>query len=160
MTLYKSLASTYNKDLQEDKRFLFDSFDQTINCLKITSKVIQTLTINADRMLASCSQDMLATDLAEYLVRRKVPFREAHHAVGKAVLLAENRQCPLSSLSLQDFKNCHSQFGEEICKKEWWDFQKSVESRSVFGGTSRAAVSDQISQLEGELEKFETTISK
>ncbi len=71
---YKGLPSTYNKDLQEDKEPVFDAIDTLSGCVQITSGVLSTLTINAEKMRGALSKDMLATDLAEYLVRKGVLF--------------------------------------------------------------------------------------
>lgn len=143
----KALPSTYNKDLQEDKQTMFESLDTTAACLTIAAKVIDSLTIDAAQMQSNLSQDMLATDLAEYLVRKGVPFREAHHAAGSVVRLAESRGCLMSELSLQDFRSISTSFDADVRKADWWDYQRSVESRSVTGGTAEAAVRKQIKLL-------------
>jgi argininosuccinate lyase len=144
LTTYKALPSTYNKDLQEDKRAMFDSIDTAAACLNIADKVLSTLTINEQRMRDRLSQDMLATDLAEYLVRKGVPFRDAHHAAGAVVRLAESRGCLISELSLQDYRAISNSFDADVCRVDWWDFERSVESRSVAGGTAESAVRKQI----------------
>jgi argininosuccinate lyase len=108
--------------------------------------------VNAARMRASLSEDMLATDLAEYLVRKgvidflkKVPFRETHHISGQAVQLAESRGCSLSDLTLQDLKSLHNLFDSDVY--EVWDFERSIEQRCSVGGTSRKTVLLQTKQL-------------
>lgn len=145
MMTMKGLPSTYNKDMQEDKEPLFDAVDTMSGSLQITSGVLSTLTIYPNKMKASLSPDMLATDLAEYLVRKGVPFRETHHYSGSAVRLAESRSCPLSSLSLADLKGLHSSFEADVA--DVWDFEASVEKRCTAGGTSRKTVMAQIEKL-------------
>jgi argininosuccinate lyase len=144
MTL-KGLPSSYNKDLQEDKEPLFDAVDTLAATLQIACGVISTLRPNADRLRGALASEMLATDLAEYLVRKGVPFRETHHIAGAAVALAEGRGVPLSALTVADLQGLHPAFSEDVVKV--WDFEQSVESRDVTGGTSRRAVLAQIAIL-------------
>jgi argininosuccinate lyase len=144
MTL-KGLPSTYNKDLQEDKEPLFDAVDTLAATLQIALGVISTLTPNAERMRAALASEMLATDLAEYLVRKGVPFRETHHIAGAAVALAEKRGIELSALTVSDLQALHPAFEDDVVKV--WDFEQSVEQRDATGGTSRRAVLAQIEQL-------------
>ncbi|KAJ1564237.1 argininosuccinate lyase, partial [Cladochytrium tenue] len=96
MMTVKGLPSTYNKDLQEDKEPLFDAVTTVSGCVQILSGVLATLAVRPASMLGALSPDMLATDLADHLVRRGVPFRETHHVAGRAVALAEQRGAPLS----------------------------------------------------------------
>ncbi|KAJ2078324.1 argininosuccinate lyase [Coemansia sp. RSA 988] len=145
MMTYKGLPSTYNKDMQEDKEPMFDAVDTLSGSLQITAAVVATLKINADKMRGSLTADMLATDLAEYLVRKGVPFRETHHISGAAVKMAEDRSCQISDLSVADLKTLHPSFEDDALQT--WDFEKSVDRRSSIGGTSRATVKAQISQL-------------
>ena len=88
---------------------------------------------------------MLATDLAEYLVRRGVPFRETHHVAGAAVKLAEDRGVGLWDLTVHDLKGLHAQFDDDVIQV--WDYEKSVESRNVPGGTSRSSQTEQITNI-------------
>jgi argininosuccinate lyase len=144
MTL-KGLPSTYNKDLQEDKEPLFDAVDTLSATLQIACGVISTLTPNAARLRAALATEMLATDLAEYLVRKGVPFRETHHIAGAAVALAERRGVELAALTVADLHALHPAFTEDVMQV--WDFEQSVERRDATGGTSRRAVLAQIAQL-------------
>jgi argininosuccinate lyase len=112
LTLVKGLPLTYNRDLQEDKPPVFDSFDQTALCLDVLAGVVGGLKVNAGRCAAAVGDPaLLATDLAEYLVRKGVPFREAHHAVGAVVLLAEQHSVRLDSLTLEQVQSVHAAFG-------------------------------------------------
>ncbi|CAG8534910.1 9207_t:CDS:2 [Acaulospora morrowiae] len=142
---YKGIPSTYNKDLQEDKEPLFDAVDTLSGSLQITAGVLSTLTIHPENMKKNLSIDMLATDVAEYLVRKGVPFRETHHVAGAAVRTAEERNTTMANLSLSDFQQLHAAFDSDIT--EIWDFEKSIENRSSLGGTSKATVLEQVHKL-------------
>ncbi|KAJ3345411.1 argininosuccinate lyase [Entophlyctis luteolus] len=144
MTL-KGTPSTYNKDLQEDKEPLFDSVDTIVGCLQIMTGVLSTLTINKEKMLQGLSMDMLATDIAEYLVRKKVPFRETHHIAGRAIRMAEERKVAVNQLTEADFKSLHPAFGSDIV--DLWDYERSIETRNAPGGTAKSSVLAQIQKL-------------
>jgi argininosuccinate lyase len=114
LTLTKGLALTYNRDLQEDKPPLFDSFDQLTLCLEVLAALVPGIRVNAARCAAATvDPGLLATDLADYLVRRAVPFREAHHAVGRLVRLAERQGVPLDGLALGQARSVHPAFGRD-----------------------------------------------
>ncbi|KAJ7774708.1 argininosuccinate lyase [Mycena metata] len=150
MTL-KGLPSTYNKDLQEDKEPLFDSVDNISASLKIAEGVIATMDVHADKMRKALTMDVLATDLADYLVRKGIPFRETHHVSGRAVALAESRKCQLNELTLADFKSLNENFAEDI--HSVFNFEASVERRQSIGGTSIKMVERQVSVLREVLSK-------
>jgi argininosuccinate lyase len=145
MVTLKGLPSAYDKDLQEDKEPLFDAVDTLAGALQITAGVLATATVNQERMNAALATEMLATDLADYLVRKGVPFRETHHIAGAAVRLAEERQIALSALSLADLQALHPAFEEDVMNV--WDPGVSVEKRNVVGGTSLNSVQAQIDRL-------------
>ncbi|CAE6490160.1 unnamed protein product [Rhizoctonia solani] len=149
MTL-KGLPSTYNKDLQEDKEPLFDSVDNVSASLRIAEGVIATLNVNAENMRAALTMDMLATDLADYLVRKGTPFRETHHISGRAVALAESLGVQLSDLTLEQYKKLSPKFDEDVVSV--FDFERSVEQRNAIGGTSRQTVERQVAVLRKALE--------
>jgi len=151
MMSLKGLPSTYNKDLQEDKEPLFDTVDTVSAALKIAEGVIATLEVNASAMSGALqeSSDMLATDLADYLVRKGIPFRETHHISGRAVALAESRKCSLSDLTLQDFKSLSDKFDEDV--KTVFDFENSVQARCSIGGPHKTMVERQIDVLRAAL---------
>ncbi|EKM82773.1 hypothetical protein AGABI1DRAFT_111353 [Agaricus bisporus var. burnettii JB137-S8] len=148
---YKGLPSTYNKDLQEDKEPLFDAVDNVSASLKIAEGVIATLTVHPERMRQALTMDVLATDLADYLVRKGVPFRETHHISGRAVALAESRGCQISDLSFGDYETLSEKFSEDIHKV--FDFEASVERRESIGGTSKKMVERQVQVLRDVLAK-------
>ncbi|KAL0947029.1 hypothetical protein HGRIS_013172 [Hohenbuehelia grisea] len=149
MTL-KGLPSTYNKDLQEDKEPLFDSVDNVSASLRIAEGVVATMEVHADKMRQALTMDVLATDLADYLVRKGIPFRETHHISGRAVALAESRRCSLNELTLADFKGLNEKFGDDIL--DVFDFEASVERRESIGGTSRKMIDRQVAVLRSALQ--------
>jgi len=146
LVLLKSLPRAYNKDLQEDKEPLFDAVKTLRGCLAIAAGVLATLKLNPDKMMAELVPEMLATDLAEYLVRKGVPFRDTHHVAGAAVKLAEDRQAPLNTLTVKDLKGLHPKFEDDV--KSVWEYKTSVDSRNAPGGTSRLTVLAQIDAME------------
>jgi argininosuccinate lyase len=153
MTTLKGLPTSYNKDLQEDKEPLFDAVDNLSGSLQIACGVLSTLTPNPSALQAALSTEMLATDLADYLVRKGVPFRETHHVAGAAVRMAEVQGIPLAELELEDLQKLHTAFAEDVAGV--WEFEQSVERRDVAGGTSRRAVLAQIEELRGWLRETE-----
>jgi argininosuccinate lyase len=115
LVLVKGLPLTYNRDLQEDKPPVFDSHDQTVLCLQVLAGTFAGMKVNRDRCATAVADPaLLATDLADYLVRQGVPFREAHHAVGAVVRLAERKQVALDRLSLAEVQAVHAAF-----KADW-----------------------------------------
>jgi argininosuccinate lyase len=145
MATLKGLPTTYNKDLQEDKEPLFDAIHSVSSSLQIACGVISTMTPNQAALRAALSTELLATDLAEYLVRKGVPFRETHHVAGAAVRMAEVQAVPLSELTLEDLLTLHHAFEADVMQV--WNFEQSVEQRDAAGGTSRRAVLEQIGKL-------------
>ena len=148
MTL-KGLPRTYNRDLQEDKEPLFAAVDTWSQSLQITAGALLSLALNKERMKESLDEFMLATDLAEHLVRYGVPFREAHEIVGGVVKQAEAEGLQLSGLSDTAWRELHPAFAEGVM--DVLDFTASVESRDVIGGTSRRAVLEQVSILKSRM---------
>jgi argininosuccinate lyase len=114
ITLSKGLPLTYNRDMQEDKELLFDSTKQFRRCLEILPALLRHCAFNRERLLKACEDGYMdATALAEYLVRKGIPFRQAHHVVGKLVQLAEERGCTLGDLRASDRKAAHSLLTED-----------------------------------------------
>uniref|UniRef100_A0A8C7V931 Argininosuccinate lyase n=1 Tax=Oncorhynchus mykiss TaxID=8022 RepID=A0A8C7V931_ONCMY len=150
MTL-KGLPSTYNKDLQEDKEAMFDCFDTVHAVLQVTTGVVSTLKINPSVMEAALSPDMLATDLAYYLVRKGVPFRDAHGISGKAVFLAESKSIPLNQLTVEDLRTASPLFSSDVSAV--WDYSSSVEQYSAPGGTAKSSVAAQVEHMRTWLKK-------
>lgn len=142
----KSIPSTYNKDMQEDKEPLFDTLTTVKNSVSIATGVISTLNIKEENMKSALTMDMLATDLADYLVRKGVPFRETHHISGECVSFAEkNNLSGIDKISANDFKKIDSRFEDDV--KDVFNFEVSVERRSATGGTSKTAVFRQLDSL-------------
>lgn len=142
LTTLKGLSSGYNKDLQEDKERVFDAVDTFSALFPVVTAVIRTLKLNPDRMRAALSDDLLATDLADYLVRKGMPFREAHHTVGAAVRAAAEQGVALSALSLKALQMLSPLFDADV--RAVFDFDASVARRRADGGTSPDAVRRQI----------------
>jgi len=139
----KGLPLAYNKDMQEDKERLFDSIDTVKGCLTIFERVIDTLVFNSERMrAASASGFMTATDAADYLVRKGVPFRTAHEIVGRIVLFCEKNGLTLSDLKLEDWRSFSPLFDEDVMDAV--DLDASVSARDVYGGTAYNRVVEQI----------------
>ena len=141
----KGLPSSYDKDLQEDKEPLFDAVNTLSLTLPVAQGILETLTIRPDRMAAALGDELLATDLADWLVRRGVPFRQSHHIVGRVVRRAEELGCTLSALPLAELQAISPVFTADVATV--WSIEQSVEQRTVIGGTARAAVQDQIDAL-------------
>uniref|UniRef100_A0A8I4A3A5 Argininosuccinate lyase n=1 Tax=Callithrix jacchus TaxID=9483 RepID=A0A8I4A3A5_CALJA len=144
MTL-KGLPSTYNKDLQEDKEAVFEVSDTMSAVLQVATGVISTLQIHRENMGQALSPDMLATDLAYYLVRKGMPFRQAHEASGKAVFMAETKGVALNQLSLQELQTISPLFLSDVNRV--WDYRHSVEQYGALGGTARSSIDWQICQV-------------
>jgi argininosuccinate lyase len=153
MASLKGLPSGYNKDLQEDKEALFDSFDSLASILPVISAVVRTLKFHPDAMEAALDPAMLATDLADYLVKKGLPFRQAHHVAGEVVALAESRDTDITQLSVRDLQGVSELFSEDVLGV--FDFRKSVEKRVAPGGTAPAAVEAQIEAAKALLKREE-----
>ena len=121
---------------------MFDSFDTVNSLVKIATGVVDTLKLNSENMKKALSVDLLATDLAYYLVRKSVPFRLAHSLSGQCVSLAEKLKCNLNDLTLAQLKEISEHFDSDV--KEVYDFEKSVEQYSSIGGTAQSSVLEQI----------------
>ncbi len=146
----KGLPAAYNKDLQEDKEPLFDSVDTLLIALPVAAGVLTTLSIRPERMRAALGDELLATDLADTLVRRGVPFRQSHELAGLAVKRSEALGLGLRSLPQAEYQAISPQFGPDVAAV--FDFEQSVEQRLVYGGTAKAAVSEQIAALHARLD--------
>jgi argininosuccinate lyase len=138
----KGLPSGYNKDLQDDKRALFDAVDVMSLVLPAVAGAVDELTFRTERMRAAVTSVMMATDLADYLVLRGVSFRESHGAVGALVRQAEVARVELHELPLSAFKAAHASFGDDVM--DALSAQASVDRRSVPGGTAVTAVRSQL----------------
>ncbi len=142
LTLLKGLPTGYNRDLQEDKAALFDSVDTLTIMLPAIEGAIRGAEFQTDRIAAALDPQLLATDLADYLVRAGVPFRKAHEVVATVVRVAEDRDVPLNQLPLEAFQEVHAAFGSDVLDVFVWE--RSVEAREAPGGTARKALVEQI----------------
>jgi argininosuccinate lyase len=150
LTVLKGLPLTYNRDLQEDKEPLFDSVTTLRDSLEVMSGALATLEVRVDRMAEAAADPMLlATDLAEILVQSGVPFRDAHEAVGQIVGHCTRKQIDLRSLSHADMQSFHEAFGAGA--DELLDLERSLESRSLAGGTARSRVESTLTEVEAEM---------
>ncbi len=134
LTLMKSLPLAYNKDMQEDKPPLFDTVDTLSVCIDVYTRMLENITVHREKMLAACKQGFLnATDLADYLASRGLPFRKAHAAAGKAVAYALSQGKELEALSLEEFNRF-----SDLIKEDVYDYltvDKMIERRISYGGT-------------------------
>lgn len=124
---------------------MFDVYDTICAVLQVASGVISTLQINKEGMEKALSPDMLATDIAYYLVRKGMPFRQAHGVSGKVVQLAETKGITLNNLSLEDLKSISPLFASDVSKL--WNYTNSVEQYTAAGGTAKSCVVQQVEQI-------------
>lgn len=146
----KSLPLAYNKDLQEDKEGAMDAAKTLYDCMICMKGMIATMSINQDAMDEQAKKGYLAaTDVADYLAKKGMPFRKAHEVVGHLVLLCDKRGCDLSDLSLDDFRAESELFERDIT--EALDLESIVAARTTFGGTGHSAVKEQMEQAKNVL---------
>jgi argininosuccinate lyase len=145
----KGLPSAYDKDLQEDKAQVFAAFDTLEVLLPVVAGTVATLRVNAEQMRAALDPATLATELADYLVRKGLPFRVAHHVVGRCVRLAEGRPGGLQALSLEELRAASPLIEADVA--EVWRFEAAVARRTVTGGTAPDRVREQIAALRARL---------
>ena len=146
LTVLKGLPTGYNRDLQEDKGALFDSVDTLSMVLPAIEGAIRGAEFQTDRIEAALDPQLLATDLADYLVRAGVPFRKAHEVVATVVRVAEDQGVAVNQLPLEAFQEAHASFGSDVLDVFVWE--RSVEAREAPGGTARKAVLEQITAAE------------
>jgi len=150
LTVLKGLPLTYNKDLQEDKEGLFDTVKTLHDCLSLYAPMITTMKINDDAMHRAAQNDFLnATELADYLVKKNVPFREAHAIAGKLVLRCIEENIYLADLPLTTLQQYSAAFKEDVFPA--LRIEQAVEARRVIGGTARKAVEDQLKYVHQQL---------
>lgn len=146
----KGLPLAYNKDLQEDKEGALDTAHTLMQCLSVMAGMISTWTVNEDAMARECGVGHLAaTDVADYLAKRGLPFREAHAVVGHLVLMCEKRGCNLEDLPFEVFQEASPLFEHDIT--EALDIPSIVAARTTEGGTAPAAVAVQLQRAEAQL---------
>ncbi|PZT48202.1 argininosuccinate lyase [Helicobacter valdiviensis] len=160
LTVLKGLPLAYNKDTQEDKEAVFDSFENMEICLQILNDLVKTMQIHKENMKKACQKGHLcATDLADFLVSHcKIPFREAHHITGKAVGYAESVGKDLSELSAEELCKVDSIIPKEAHLS--LSLENSMNSRNSYGGTSTKSTLAQIESLEAWLNLAKITHQK
>jgi argininosuccinate lyase len=144
LTTLKGLPMTYNKDLQEDKEGLFDSLDTLDLGLHVAAAAISTMHVHPERMRAALDDAMLATDLADEMVRHGVPFREAHRKVGKLVRRALELHTTLRELPLAEYQAVQPTLDTEVFTI--FDFDSSIAKKNSLGGTAPQRIADQIAR--------------
>jgi len=150
LTVMKGLPLAYNKDMQEDKQGLFDALDTAEDSLRLYVGMLPRVTFNERRMRQAAESGFSnATDLADYLVRKGVPFREAHHAVGRLVAVALEEGCGLADLPLERMRSVEERIGEDVY--EALRLESVVNARASFGGTATARVAEAIAAAKEEL---------
>ena len=148
LTLMKGIPLAYNRDMQEDKPPLFDSVDSVRSCLEVMGGMIETMTVNADTMRRATERGFLsATELADYLARKKIPFRTAHGKVKEIVSYCVKRGKTLEELSVAELKGFHSDFDADI--KTFLSLDHIVRAKRSEGGTAPASVKVQLRKLKG-----------
>jgi argininosuccinate lyase len=150
LTVLKALPLAYNRDLQEDKEPLFDTVDTVKSSLQIMARLIEKVEVDRERMLQAASEEYTnATDLADYLVMKGIPFREAHQITGKAVQYAEKKGAKLDDLTLDEFRSFSPTIGEDVF--DYIRIEGSIDHRQSIGGTARQRVAQQIKKAKKEL---------
>lgn len=143
LTLLKGLPMTYNRDLQEDKEQLFDTVDTIRASVRLTAAMLKNTKVNRDTCQAAASDPaLLATDLADYLVRKGMPFREAHHVVGAVVALAEKVGKPLNQLTLMQLQSVNGQFGRDAMGV--FNLKSAMARRNITGAPGTKEVEKQL----------------
>jgi len=151
LTVTKGLPLAYDRDLQEDKEPVFDTVDTLLATLRLLSKMLPEIRINRETMARMAAHNFtLATDLADYLVRRDVPFRKAHHVVGQVVQYCIRNGKELTDCSLDEFKTFHKAFDEDVF--QYLDISNVIDRRRSIGGTATSRVKEAIARARAELE--------
>lgn len=146
LLLMKGQPLAYNRDNQEDKEPLFDTVDTVCDCLLAMSSLIPEIVPNVDRMLELARTGYpTATDLADWLVRNGIPFRDSHEIVGKVVALAESKSCELVDLKLDELRSIHSAFDETVYQV--LSVESSVNARNHVGGTAPDTVAAELARI-------------
>ena len=143
LTTMKALPLAYNKDMQEDKEGIFDSIDNIKLCIEIFYSMLNTVTVNKEKIFDSMKYGFLnATDVADYLAKHGVPFRQAHKIVGEIVSYCENKKIAIEDMTLSEFQNFSEIFKDDIQNEI--TIENCVNKRNSFGGTSIQNVKMQI----------------
>ena len=140
LTMMKGLPLAYNKDMQEDKEFLFDAVDTVKMCLEVFTKMLSTIKVNAQNMLKSSKSGFLnATDVADYLVKKGIPFRDTHRIAGEIVFYCIQNSKNIEDMTLDEFKSFSELFGDDIYDEI--SLEACVQKRKTLGGPSSESMS-------------------
>ncbi len=152
LTLLKGLPLSYNRDLQEDKYHLFAGLDCVHSCVRLACVMMENATWNVERMALACVGDQSnATDLADYLVRKGMPFRQTHEVAGKAVRLALEKGIGVEALPLSELKKLSALFENDVFPL--LDPRVVMSTRNSRGGTGIEAVGQQLALAGALMEK-------
>ncbi|MFN3408264.1 MAG: argininosuccinate lyase [Limisphaerales bacterium] len=150
LTLLKGLPMTYNRDLQEDKERLFDTADTVRACVRLMAAMLVNTRVNAVTCAAAARDpQLLATDLADYLVRKGMPFRQAHHVVGAVVAHCERTGRALNELSVADYRRFSDRFGADVLAT--FDLQQAMRRRKLIGAPGKDEVAKQLARWQKRL---------
>ncbi len=159
LTIMKALPLAYNRDMQEDKVHLFEAVDTTKDCLHLTSELLSRTHFNKERFEKELDGGLLlSTELVDYLVRKKIPFRKAHNIVGQVVAKCVDQNKKLSELSFKEYQKISPKFGKDIFKL--LTSRSSVENKKSLGSTSSKEVEKQIQFWKKKLNKLVIRIEK
>jgi argininosuccinate lyase len=148
LTLLKGLPLAYNRDLQEDKEAVFDAADTTQACLEIAAEIIKGIRVDKKRMLQAAQAGfLLSTDLADYLVGKGLPFRQAHHVVGRIVSHCLKANKRLDELGINELRKFSNRFEKDVAG--YLTLEKSLARKDQIGSTARQRVKERIKEIEG-----------
>ena len=146
LVLLKGLPLTYNRDLQEDKGIIIESLSTVVSCLSLMPRLVMSLDVNEEKALDFSKQDYSnATDLADYLSMKGVPFRTSHEIVGKIVKFAESKKITLSDIELNDFVKFSKKISKDVYK--FIDIEKSIHTKKAIGSTSPSNVNKESKKI-------------
>jgi len=152
LTIMKSLPLSYNRDMQEDKEGVFDSFQTLSNSLAMMSAIIDTLKVNKDRFVNEIDGSfMLATDLADYLVLKGIPFREAHNIIGEIVKFATDNNKLLNQITVKEYKTFSKVFGKDVYK--YLSAKKCLDNKKTIGSPNPQMVKEQIEMWKAKMKR-------
>jgi argininosuccinate lyase len=145
LTLLKGLPMAYNRDLQEDKEPLFDTCDTVRASVRLMAAMLKTATVNRPACQAAAGDPaLLATDLADYLVRKGMPFRRAHHVVGQVVAFAEKQGLPLNRLTAEQLRAVSPEFGDDAAQV--FNLTAALDQRDLTGAPAARQVKGQLAR--------------
>ncbi|RLG13040.1 argininosuccinate lyase [Candidatus Pacearchaeota archaeon] len=159
MLLLKNLPLSYNRDMQEDKPPIFQALETTKNSLIMMRLLVNGLKLNIEKIKNTLENDfLLATELADYLVIKGIPFRKAHYITGQIVLYAEKNNKKLSQLTLEEFKKFSNVIEKDVYK--WLTIKNAIKRREIFGGTGFKNVKKEILKAEKEILKWKKKLKQ